>query len=491
MDNKAKKSGLSNVQNKLFTVLIIMIFIGIISVFYFLLHNEIKDSIILNGELNAVSASERIDKYLTKGDDVIKLTGYTLDNMIRGKRSSQEMLDYIVNQTVAASNIISGNSNGIYAYINGVYLDGVGWVPDDDYVPTERPWYTLAVNGNGNVVVVDPYIDAQTGTTMITLAKTLCDGKSVVAMDISLEELQSITEAVVYESEPDIEIILDRSNQVIAHSDKMEIGKNYAEEKDTLWGAIMSALWSSDEKSFSVDYDNNQYIVYEALVKNDWLCLSVIDATSIIDRMRIPLLFTIAAALIIVTVLLVILVRSNKNGILAEKMKEMAELQTKYAYHDQMTGLLNRRAYSEKIDSYLKKMPQKLCLVMLDVNGLKTVNDTFGHEAGDELITAAAGCIRDAFPDTEDIYRLGGDEFCVILRGDTDLAEGCLNKMDDATKNFKGQYIDGFTVSFGVGRGDENSDIGTVVKEADKRMYEHKENYYASEGMDRRKRVHK
>ena len=92
------------------------------------------------------------------------------------------MLDYIVNQTVSTYNIVSGQTNGIYAYINGEYLDGVGWVPDEDYVPTERPWYIDAVAGAGKVVVVDPYVDAQTGTTMVTLARLLNDGKSVVAV---------------------------------------------------------------------------------------------------------------------------------------------------------------------------------------------------------------------------------------------------------------------------------------------------------------------
>lgn len=488
MDKKKKKNGLSYVQNILFTILIILIFLGIICIFYILLNRETKDNIIKNGQLNAVSSAGKIDTYLSKGDDIIKLTGFTLDNMIRENRTSGEMLDYIVNQTKAALNILPGESNGIYAYIKGDYLDGVGWVPDDDYVPTERPWYIEAVKGNGNVVVVDPYLDAQTGTTMITLAKTLCDGESVVAIDFSLEQLQSIAEQIVAESESDMEIILDGDYQVIAHSDKNEVGKNYKEEKGSLGSVIAGDIAKSKDNYFPVDYDGIQYLVYKVKVQNDWLSLSVTDATSVFTRMRIPLAFTILASMLIVTVLLIILIRLNKKGILAEKMKELAELRSKYAYQDQMTGIKNRRAYAEKLNAMAEGMPEGLCLVILDVNGLKTVNDTCGHEAGDELLIAAASSIKKSFDGTDDIFRLGGDEFSVITIDSVEEVEKRLKNLDEITHNYNGKLIKGFSISYGVCSSKEKNDIDQVEKTADTRMYEYKENYYITSGIDRRRK---
>ena len=78
---------------------------------------------------------------------------------------------------------------------------------------------------------------------------------------------------------------------------------------------------------------------------------------------------------------------------LAESNSKLVELQTSYAYYDQMTGLQNRRAYAEKIDQYIENMPGECCVVMADINGLKEMNDTCGHEAGDELIIGAAECL--------------------------------------------------------------------------------------------------
>ena len=490
MERKYNKAGLSAIENMIVTSLIIVFFVGIIVVYYIMLYSETKDNIIKSGELNAISAAEQVDKYLSTGDDVIRLTAYTLDNMIREKRTYNEMLDYIVNQTVAASNIIliQGNTNGIYAYINDRYLDGVGWVPDEDYEPTERPWYTDARAKTGKVVVVDPYIDAQTGTTTITLAKTLCDTKSVVAIDISLETLQSITEELALQENAGMEIILDHNNHVVAHSDRSEIGKDYTSEHGTLGSELIDAIKTTNKNYFSLTFDGSEYIVYKVIVQNDWTCLSVIDATNIFDRLRIPLILTIIAAALIITILLYILIRSNKKSVLAEEMKELAELQTKYAYHDQMTGLKNRRAYAEMIDEMIKGVPMDLCVIMFDVNGLKTVNDTYGHAAGDELITAAADCIRTVFEGTDDIFRLGGDEFAVIKKDPDKTVEADLERLNRAAESFKGKYINGFSVSYGVGRSGEQMDIGSIVKEADRRMYDYKDNYYMTSGKDRRKK---
>ena len=485
-EKEEKKTGLNGIQNMTFTTLIIVFFVGVIIVYYLMLYSETRENIIKNGEINAISSAELIDKYLSTGVDVIRLTGYNLDNMLQENRSTDEMLDYLVNQSVAAANILSGNSTGIYGYINGEYLDGVGWVPDDDYVPTERPWYIDAQAESGRVVVVDPYLDEQTGTVMITLAKTLCDEKSVVAVDISLEELQSITEDLAVHGESDMEIILDHKYNVIAHSDKNEIGKNYNDEIGTIGKAVAETLKISDNSYFSLKYENTEFIVYSKQIENDWTCLSVIDATSIFDRLKLPFMLTIVAAVLIVMILLFIMIRSNKKSLLAEKMRALADQQTKFAYYDQMTGLKNRRAYSEVIDNYPADNLENTCVIVVDVNGLKRVNDSLGHEAGDELIIAVSECIRSSFPNVDSIYRLGGDEFCIIITEKTENAEEYVKKFESIASSWNGRYINGISVSCGISRGKNHTDIYSVLKEADQRMYENKRSYYSSAGHDRR-----
>lgn len=95
------------------------------------------------------------------------------------------------------------------------------------------------------------------------------------------------------------------------------------------------------------------------------------------------------------------------------------DLISKLAYSDGLTGLGNRTAYLEQLESYGSnpKEIMQLGIVYLDVNNLKMVNDSQGHEFGDELIKGAAKIIEDSFGHFGKSYRIGGDEFCVLITG--------------------------------------------------------------------------
>lgn len=174
--------------------------------------------------------------------------------------------------------------------------------------------------------------------------------------------------------------------------------------------------------------------------------------------------------------------------IFADSAVKLAELQTRYAYYDQMTGLQNRRAHSEMIEKFMNELPEYCCVVMADINGLKEINDSMGHEAGDELISASAECLRRGFEGTDNIFRIGGDEFCVILTDPAMDAEECLRRMTECCTGWKGEYVNGVSISYGYADTSEFKDIDSIQKAADQRMYQCKTQYYISTGKERRKR---
>jgi diguanylate cyclase (GGDEF)-like protein/PAS domain S-box-containing protein len=90
------------------------------------------------------------------------------------------------------------------------------------------------------------------------------------------------------------------------------------------------------------------------------------------------------------------------------------------ADHDPLTGLLNRRRFTEELELEIRIMRRDghpSSLLMLDVDGLKRVNDALGHPAGDALMRQTAELLRDRLRETDSVGRLGGDEFAVLLRG--------------------------------------------------------------------------
>ena len=90
------------------------------------------------------------------------------------------------------------------------------------------------------------------------------------------------------------------------------------------------------------------------------------------------------------------------------------------AYHDQLTGLPNRRLFLDRLErevKHAKRSNQSLAVLFMDLDGFKEVNDSFGHEAGDRLLTDVAKRLTDCVREEDTVARLGGDEFLVIFSG--------------------------------------------------------------------------
>ncbi|MBR4903565.1 MAG: response regulator [Selenomonadaceae bacterium] len=321
----------ANIKKLLISTLVITFFVGVVLLYYNMLYNQTRDSIIKNGQSAAIQSKNYLNDYLSTSIDAIKLTAYTIDGMLKNNKTNKEILDYLVGQSTAVTSTVFENTTGLYAYIKGEYLDGAGWVPDESFVPTERPWYIKTVENNGNITLIDPYLDAQTGKITMTISKRLVDSKSIVAMDIVLDQVQNITEESVKTGKSDYEFILDSRNMVVAHSEKDEIGKNYSDEKDNFWAVILDNAQNADNDFFEFDYEDEHYIVYSEKIENNWRCLTVKNATKIFTPLKILLIITIVVVIIIVFILSYILNKSNQRYSMAKELnKQLSSLSNIY-----------------------------------------------------------------------------------------------------------------------------------------------------------------
>ena len=312
----------TTIKKLLISALVITFFVGIVLAYYNMLYNQTRDSIIKNGQTAAIQSKNYLSEYLSTSIDAIKLTAYTIDGMLNNNKTNKEILDYLVGQSTAVTSAVFENTTGLYAYVNGEYLDGAFWVPDDDFVPTERPWYIQTMANNGNITLIDPYLDALTNKITMTISKGLVDGKSVVAMDIVLDQVQNITEESVKSGKSDYEFILDSRNRVVAHSEKGEIGKNYNDEKDSFWGKILENAKNSNDDFFEFEYEESHYVVYSEKIENDWHIIAVKNATEIFTPLKILLVITIVVVVFIVLILSYILNKSNQRYSVAKELNE-------------------------------------------------------------------------------------------------------------------------------------------------------------------------
>ncbi len=174
-----------------------------------------------------------------------------------------------------------------------------------------------------------------------------------------------------------------------------------------------------------------------------------------------------------------------------DEEKKVAESLYEKSHVDEMTGCYNRRAYNSDIHAWLNGPEEKDFVYMsLDVNSLKTVNDTLGHEAGDELICGAAECMKNAFSKYGKIYRFGGDEFVGLIYADRDLFQMLCEDFDRYVGRWQGNLVKTISVSYGYVYSSEakGKNMTEIANLADKRMYESKSDYYKQSGHDRRRR---
>lgn len=164
-----------------------------------------------------------------------------------------------------------------------------------------------------------------------------------------------------------------------------------------------------------------------------------------------------------------------------EGQLKLNDLYYKMAYTDGLTGLKNRTAYEEKLNEIRleRKNVSSLWYIAFDLNYLKQTNDNLGHHIGDNLIKALANAFEEAFKNNEDIFRIGGDEFVVIL--EQDISEKELVKELESLQEILEMHSKIIDINISVAYGysllkNSEDNLDKVIICADKQMYINKNN---------------
>ncbi|AMM44948.1 diguanylate cyclase [Bacillus phage SP-15] len=170
--------------------------------------------------------------------------------------------------------------------------------------------------------------------------------------------------------------------------------------------------------------------------------------------------FIVTFSLLILIVVTLYLLSKNR------KLNQMVSL-------DHLTNTYNRRY----LNKYRKYKDQLLSVLVIDIDHFKSVNDTYGHPAGDQILSELAGLLKRIVREEDSVVRIGGEEFLVILKNTPiDIAESLAVQILHAIGNHRFTYNDKeirITVSIGVS--ESYTDIDRAISEADLNLYHAKE----------------
>ena len=138
---------------------------------------------------------------------------------------------------------------------------------------------------------------------------------------------------------------------------------------------------------------------------------------------------------------------------------------------DALTGLLNRQAYYSETSRSFKDIT---AIVSLDMNGLKVINDTYGHDAGDEALMTLALCISKSCKVRQSAYRMGGDEFTIVCRK---TSEDDVLKLIERVKKHVSETKYSTSIGYCYQKGGFLG-LDDLLKKSDEEMYKNKAEFY-------------
>lgn len=194
-----------------------------------------------------------------------------------------------------------------------------------------------------------------------------------------------------------------------------------------------------------------------------------------------PMQVGVAVAVLVFSTFVVSATRKLSDALekafrLTRQMERAHNISTRAAQTDELTGLMNRRAFFEHahlLYAQCRHNSQPLCALMLDMDHFKEINDTYGHQAGDQVLRQIGGVISASFRQTDVYGRLGGEEFAVLLPNTSlETARDIAEQLIRAISGLAAAPVHGLTASLGVASiRSVDQDLHSLMNTADKALY--------------------
>lgn len=348
------------------------------------------------------------------------------------------------------------------------------------YDPRLRPWYILAIK-NKKISVTNPYIDANTGKYCITFANPIYKNGTlmgVMGMDIFIDSIRNLFKGFEYSQQANLYMI-NKDGLILYSHDNTKLGSNInsllkisKKNYDSISEGDSNSKLKKTQAYYNLeDKDGNLNKAYVCSIPGyDWKIISLIDVKAgsvdnLIHQMSITN-FSVIVNPIFFFILLILIVFILQGYFVRWQLKLTIN-------QDTLTELPNRFKLENVISKIINKSNKEMksALILVDIDNFKFYNDTIGQTNADKIIIALAQFIKLNTDKGELLFRVGGDEFAVVVKDTT--FENAKNIGEKYTKLIakspiciNNKYYD-LTVSTGITVFDSKSSIERIFSYAD------------------------
>ena len=289
------------------------------------------------GEDRITGVASGLKDYLDTSMSVLWVTADSVDHMVRTGRSNEDILDYLTEESEKQSANFNESYTGIYGYIQGEYLDGVGWTPPEGYDPKTRDWYIIAKEAGGDAAIVPPYVDAQTKKVIISISRMLPNGTDVLSMDVTLDYIQEMTKDL-HVMNKGYGFVVDENGMFIAHSDISKKGE-YLTDTET-GKSLFEKIRETRSGDFDITIDRDRNSVFVEPIMDRWYVVIVVSGSELYADIRTQSLFSILIyALISVMIVIFYWLGFKNERTYARRMEEMKMEEQRQSYETRMLRL--------------------------------------------------------------------------------------------------------------------------------------------------------
>lgn len=327
-----------------------------------------------------------------------------------------------------------------------------------------------------------------------------------LAVSYANETLEEMIGGHAYNGQSDCYIIYSNGNVMLSEEPKSEIEPRmtnlfaFLEENAQVQTRSFAAMRENVQNggSGSTEYlygGKSYYLVYRPVGFQELTMVGIVDRDVVDAGMRKIQTATILLLLFLMGNVAAVMVRSVKLDAKREMEEKEHALRAEalerrkmegLANTDGLTGLLNERCFNSTLKEKAEE-GQPFALFYLDLDQFKPVNDTYGHDMGDQLLRAVADRLRGCVRSTDFAFRIGGDEFALIVNGEVDEA-WCAQRTETIKAAIRQPYVlGGKTICVGTSCGSarypaDRADVRDIRILADHRMYEDKQKWGGTRG---------